>query len=71
MSAVDGLIMTALMWGGLIISVPLGLACARWIDVSSCEHTWLNISPEISGGKHASLCTRCHHTSQKAMEPQP
>ena len=68
MSAVDGLIMSALMWGSVIVSVPLGLAYARWIEVSSCKHRWLNISPEVSGGEYASLCMSCHHTSQSPKE---
>jgi hypothetical protein len=71
MTAADGLLMSLLMWGGLIASVPLALFTNRWMEISSCKHDWLNISPEISGGDDASICTRCHHTSQKPMERRP
>jgi hypothetical protein len=71
MSAADGLLMTLLFWGGLTASFWLGRLCARWMQISDCKHDWLNISPEISDGAHASICTRCHHTSQKPMERIP
>ena len=71
MSAADGLLMTLLFWGALTASVPLGMFSARLIQITDCKDDWLNISPEISGGDHASICKRCHHTSQKPMERRP